>query len=223
MTIRTMSEGTYIDDRTPSFGIWVGKHRRTWFIIKGANRTRVRLGHYPALSLSEARRRALVALGTPHHPSTAPLFSEARSEFLAQDRWKRSSAEEITRLLTKHFNWEKTLDKITPADVTAAIDAIPAKSEAAHALKDIKTFFNWCVPRYLPHTPCTGIKPPARYIPRERLLSMDELAAVWRAAETMNQYGRQVQLLILTEQLCNQFLQDYSVRDGMLTSPRYEK
>ena len=77
-----------------------------------------------------------------------------------------------------------------PRRLTAAIDAIPAKSEASHALKDIKTFFNWCVPRYLPHSPCVGIKPPSRYIPRERLLSMDELAAIWRAAETLGQYGQ---------------------------------
>lgn len=209
ITIRTLPEGVYFDDRTPSFGIRIGKHRKTWLIVTGKNRTRVRLDHYPALSLSDARRKALRALGNPLQPATAPTFYEARSEFLAQDRWKRSSAKEISRLLHRHFNWQKTLDKITPADITAAIDAISAQSEAAHALKDIKSFFNWCVPRYLPHSPCIGIKPHSRYVPRERLLSMDELATIWRVAETMGQYGKQVQLLILTGQRCNQLLQDH--------------
>ena len=219
MTVRTLPEGTYFDDRTPSFGIRVGKHRKTWLVIKGKNRTKVRIGYYPAISLAEARRKAHHTLGTPLHPISSPPFTEARSEFLAQDRWKTSSAREITRLLTRHFNWQKTLDKITPADVTAAIDAISAKSEASHALKDLKSFFNWCVPRYLPHSPCAGIKPPARYIPRDRLLSNDELGAIWRAADTMGQYGQQVQLLMLTGQRCNQFLQPYSVRDGTITFP----
>ena len=35
----------------------------------------------------------------------------------------------------------------------------------------------------------------------------------------MGQYGRQVQLLILTGQRCNQLLQPYSVSDGTLTFP----
>ena len=221
MSIRTLPEGIYFDDRTPSFGIRIGRHRKTWIVLKGTNRTKLRLGHYPALSLSEARRKALYALGSPLHPSSAPLFTDARSEFLAQDRWKQTSAKEITRLLTKHFNWAKTLDKITPADVAAAVDAIHAKSEAAHALKDIKTFFNWCVPRYLPHTPCTGIKPPVRYIPRERLLTNDELARIWMAADTMGHYGRHVQLLITTGQRCHQILglKDEWIADNSITFP----
>ena len=168
MTIRTLAEGIYFDDRTPSFGIRIGKHRKTWLVIKGKNRTRVRLGHYPAMSLAAARRAALHALGNPLQASAAPTFHEARSEFLEQDHWKARTAREVERLLIKHFDWQKTLDKITPSDVVAAIDAIPPKAEASNALKYIKSFFNWCVPRYLAHTPCTGIKPPARYVPRER-------------------------------------------------------
>ena len=35
MTIRTLAEGIYFDDRTPSFGIRIGKHRKTWLVIKG--------------------------------------------------------------------------------------------------------------------------------------------------------------------------------------------
>ena len=52
------------------------------------------------------------------------------------------------------------------------------------------TDFSWCVPRYLAHSPCTGLKHASRYVPRERLLSTDELAAIWRAADVMERYGR---------------------------------
>ncbi|MGO9422957.1 integrase arm-type DNA-binding domain-containing protein, partial [Roseiarcus sp.] len=81
MTIRTLAEGVYFDDHTPSFGIRIGKHRKTWLIIKGTNRTRVRLGHYPAMSLQAARRAALSALGNTLQASTAPSFHGASHEF----------------------------------------------------------------------------------------------------------------------------------------------
>ena len=48
---------------------------------------------------------------------------------------------------------------------------------------------------------------------------MDELAAIWRVAETMGQYGKQVQLLILTGQRCNQFLKPFVDTDMVLTFP----
>jgi integrase len=192
------------DTKTPGFGVRISPRSKTF--IANRNGTRQTLGHYPAITLQEARRRffAFKAVTDTGHPQIS--FQQARSEFLVQDRWKPRSAREITRLLTRYFDWQKTLNKITAADISAAIDAIPAKSEAAHALKDIKTFFNWCVPRYLPHSPCVGVKPPTRYVPRERLLTIDELSAIWRAAEEMGGYGRQVQLLIATGQRCNQII-----------------
>jgi hypothetical protein len=66
--------------------------------------------------------------------------------------------------------------------VAAAVDAIGAKSEAAHALKDLKTFFNWCVPRYIKFSPCVGIKADHKYTPRSRLITPNELRAIWAAA-----------------------------------------
>jgi integrase len=93
--------------------------------------------------------------------------------------------------------------------------------EAIHALAYIKTFFNWCVPRYLKHSPCTGLRPSTRHTPRERLLTNDELAAIWRTADTMGDYGRHVQLLITTGQRCNQILSlnDDWISDNSITFP----
>ena len=74
------------------------------------------------------------------------------------------------------------------------------QSQRAHALKDIRTFFNWCIPRYLKSSPCIGIKKPAQK-PRDRVLADDELCKVWnRAREIGYPYGTIVQLLILTGQ-----------------------
>ena len=127
----------------------------------------------------------------------------------------------MTRILMRHFHWDKPLDRITSNDVSTIVDNIPAPKESLHALAAIKAFFNWCVPRYLKHSPCTGLKPSSRRIPRERLLTSDELARIWRAAETMGTYGRHVQLLITTGQRCHQILglKDEWIANGSITFP----
>jgi len=49
--------------------------------------------------------------------------------------------------------------------------------------------------------PCSGVKPPAKEKSRDRVLTDDELKAVWKAADELAwPFGRIVQLLILTGQ-----------------------
>ena len=43
LTVRTLPEGLHLDTRLPSFGIRVGKRRKTWIVIKGKNRTMISL------------------------------------------------------------------------------------------------------------------------------------------------------------------------------------
>ena len=62
LSVRNLPEGLHLDARLPSFGIRVGKKRKTWIVIKGKNRTKISLGHYPAMSLADARRRAMAEL-----------------------------------------------------------------------------------------------------------------------------------------------------------------
>jgi hypothetical protein len=50
--------GTYLDENLPGFGIRVGKNRKTWIVMRGQIRQRVRIGHYPAMSLADARKEA---------------------------------------------------------------------------------------------------------------------------------------------------------------------
>ena len=70
----------------------------------------------------------------------------------------------------------------------------------ATCTSNIEAFFNWCVPRYLPASPCVGIKMEAQPT-RERVLSDEELKRVWIAATRMGYpFGTIVQLLILTGQ-----------------------
>jgi len=179
----------------------VGKKRKTWIVVKGPRERRIQtiLGYYPDLSLADARQSAYAALSRPHDPKPVPTFTDALAAFLAQDkRWKPNTLYKMKSSL-KHFTWTKALDKITHADVGQALDKIEGQSARAHALKDLRTFFNWTVPRYIPNSPASGFRMPA-YKPRERVLSDDELKRVWLASETMGTFGAIIMLLILTGQ-----------------------
>ena len=196
ITIPRLAVGLHFDTKLPSFGMRVGKTRRTWLVIKGDNRTKVRIGHYPAINLAEARKKALVALGSPMQEKVQISFKDALTAFLALPRWRPQSKKVLTSSLS-HFKWTRSLDKITHEDVAHALDQIKGSSARAHALKDIRTFFNWCVPRYLPHSPCEGLKM-APQPSRDRILTDDEIKAVWKACE--GTFGTIVKLLLLTGQ-----------------------
>jgi integrase len=204
LSVRSLPVGTFFDERTPCFGIRVGKRRRTWIVVKDQTRAKVRLGHYPDLSLADARKRALVALGSPLALPSAPPFPEARAEFLAQGKWRDNSRKQIARMLTTYFHWTKPIDQITNQDVAQALAHISKPSEAWHAHKDIRAFFNACVPRYIKSSPVIGIKSPSRYIPRERVLSDIEVERIWHATDPQDIYGATIRLLFLCGQRLTQ-------------------
>lgn len=197
VSVRSLPEGLHFDSKIKSFGIRVGKNRKTWIAIVGKNRTKVTLGHYPALSLQEARKKAQLTLSLPV-PKKTPPFPEAVQSFLALDRWRPGSKKVLASSL-KHFTWTRPLDKITYEDVERALEAIKSPSARHHALKDIRTFFNWCVPRYLTSSPINGLKS-TNQPSRSRVLSDQELRAVWNAAGQMSRPGIIIKLLILTGQ-----------------------
>jgi integrase len=226
LSVRNLPEGLHFDARLPSFGIRVGKRRKTWTVIKGKNRTKISLGHYPEMSLADARKRAMAELSRPPSASETavmPSYPEALAEFhtLHVAHLRPRSAYQLSRNLTRHFPWTKLLDQITHQDVLNVLDAIEGRSQRAHALKDIRTFFNWSIPRYLKSSPCFGIRKPAQK-PRDRVLADDELCKVWkRAREIGYPYGTIVQLLILTGQRLSEIagLRWEWIGDGAITFP----
>lgn len=198
LSVQRLPEGVHFDTKTPGFGVRVGKRRKTWLVVKGQNRTKVTLGHYPSMSLAEARKSALVALGSPEAIKSHISYEEALDTFLALPRWRPSSKRVLESSL-KHFQWKRSLEKITHEDVAQALEAIKAPSARAHALKDIRTFFNWCVPRYLPQSPCVGLKMPSQPS-RDRILTEDELRTIWTATAPLEPFHRLIRLLLLTGQ-----------------------
>jgi hypothetical protein len=87
LAIRRLGIEPYFDNHSPAFEIRIGKNRKTWLVVKGKNRTKATIGHYPALSLKDAHKRALVELGNSFEPRIARSFPDARDAFIAQDGW----------------------------------------------------------------------------------------------------------------------------------------
>lgn len=199
LALDKLPEGLHLDTKTVGFGIRVGARRRTWVVLKGSNRTKVSLGQYPDVSLRDARQKALLELGTPEYRAATMTFPKAREAYLAQDKWRPATKRVMVSSL-KHFPWTKTLAKITHEDVRQALDAIPQPSARAHALKDVRALFNWCVPRYLERSPCAGIRMETQQS-RERVLSHEELKRIWKATYKLDTpLSPILRLLILTGQ-----------------------
>jgi integrase len=219
LSIRSLPLGTHFEKATPAFGLRIGKTKWTWFIVRRGRRKT--LGHFPHLGVADARQKARRLLCADPSDLPAISFRDALDEFLDLHgkTLRPSSKYVLERSLRRHFTWTKNLDQITHRDVLAVIDAIDGKSAACHALKDIRTFFNWSVPRYLSKSPTTGLRMPSHYIPRERLLSDDEIRRIWKAADQMEWYGQLVKLLILTGQRCNQIL---SIKDDWIKGDTIE-
>ena len=108
------------------------------------------------------------------------------------------------RLLDTHFNPKlkgKSLTEIQTHHLTAIIDKLLlTKAECNYAFAVARRFFRWAVSRrYLAHSPLEGIGLPTKTETRERLLSLTEIAEVWRNAPDTH-FGRILKLCIITAQ-----------------------
>ena len=188
---------------------------------------KVTLGPYPALSLAEARRRALgiaASVANGADPATEKKVERKAAE-RAPDvvRTVRMIADEFLRRHTDEKNgarWAAETKRILDRNILPAIGDKPASSVGKAEIHDIldtimdrgtpiaanrtlavvKKLYRWALSRgYVDRDPCAGIAKPGDETKRDRVLSDGELACVWRAAEGMAYpFGHAVQLLILT-------------------------
>lgn len=196
LSVQKLPEGTHFDTKVTGFGIRVGKNRKTWIVVKGTNRTKVTLGHYPSTSLAEARKLAQEAIVAPTWSKPRIAFPEALQTFLELPKWRPATAS-VLKSTTKPFAWKKQVHQITHEDVVKVLEGIEKPSARFHAQKDIKTFFNWCIPRYLDVSPCVGLKTETQPT-RNRVLTDDEIKAIWQYEH--RPYSDIIKLCILTGQ-----------------------
>lgn len=196
------------DAAVPGFGVRISQGgTKTFYLVHGRERRRVSIGRYPTISLSDARAEAKrllaeITLGKRQAPSIS--FDEAVALYLSlsEHTSRPRTVAENRRLLNRHFKFRKNVADIAPQEISRVIDRLhKTPTEANHAFTAIRTFFNWCVRRhYLTHSPMQGMRLPAKTVSRTRVLSPNELSAVYRACKGLGAFGALVRLCILTGQ-----------------------
>jgi integrase len=182
---------------------------------------RVTLGSYPTVPLAEARDRAREVLRdvekgvdpagakAEKRRAEADLFQAVAADFIERHAkpnnrtWQRQD-----RDLKREFVsvWRaRPIGCIAKRDILEALDKIAARASPRRAnryLALLKKLFNWCAERgYLETSPAANIKPLAREVSRDRVLSDDELLQVWRGCEAGGwPFGDLIRLLILSAQ-----------------------
>ena len=120
---------TYFDDQLPAFGVRVGKRRKTFVVVRGKQRERTTIGHFPDLSVGEARAKAKKLLASEPEPKAAPkTFKEATDQFL-KEHYKDSTSEwprNVKSILRNHFKGLEhlKLGAIKDEHINDAIDQI---------------------------------------------------------------------------------------------------
>ena len=211
------------DDDLPGFGFRLrlsagGKVLKSWVIQfkrSGISR-RITLGSALVLGVEAARTQAKKLLGRvaigedpaadrrDRRAKDALTMRSQVTEFLAakEKTLAPRTLGESTRYLTdpKYFGplHNMALDRITLRDVAARIVVIQRErgnATATSARGALVGFFSWCMRMGLTAAnPTIGsINPETK--PRERVLSGDELAAIWNACGD-DHYGKIVRLLI---------------------------
>lgn len=205
MPLRPEGTATLWDTTIKGFGVRVGKASKTFIVLIDSGR-RQKIGRYPVVSLQEARNAAKLLLAEKTLGRVRPTFlayADARSEFLEHcEVANKASTVRGYRSRMNRIDWGRSnLADIKPRDVLAKLKPYDDRPmEKRYIFVVLRTFFNWCVAQYhIDVSPMDRMEPPAKNGSRDRVLTADELRAVWRACPD-DPFGAVVQLLILTGQ-----------------------
>jgi integrase len=181
------------------------------------------LGPYPLVDLKSAREQARSVVEAADH-GRDPARQRQEEAQSRQSRTVKAVIERFIALYAKPNTkkWKETqqlleryvvprwgdavLDDIRRADAHELLDELVAEGRVAMARevrKHLTRLFNWSVDRgILAASPLSGMeRPEITYRPRERVLSIEELQAIWDGADRMGYpFGPLFRLLILTGQ-----------------------
>jgi integrase len=172
------------------------------------------LGDYDPseFGLASARERALTILNQRGRVRTslaaAPVgltFKGLLPRYIAAKRSLRSISE-VERLFRQYILPEfggRVPWEVRRSEITALADSITSVRVSRAVVAQLSAFYSWLLPRFdeLGANPCIGAGKPCVPPPRDRVLSDDELACLWKATELDHgQIALGVQLLILTLQ-----------------------
>ncbi len=237
------------------FGIRItAKGTRSWVIMYRTLDTekgkivqkRYKLGCYPALSLAQARtaaRESLLGVSRGEDPAKAKQDARAAldgaitlagavDQFIEKYAKRRTRGwKESQRVFDKYVKPELGAYRLEAVTALHIRDLVEAMAETApymanRTLAYIRKFFNWAVERQMvPASPVAGIKAPAKEQSRDRVLTDDEIKAVWGAFGAMDwPFGQAFQLLLVTgqrrDEVAKMRWEDLDLEAGLWTLPR---
>lgn len=158
----------------------------------------VKRGVDPREHQKEHRRQAVDLAFRPY--ATRFLDKYVRTEWPASYDF----AESILRLHVTPILGDRPLPSLTRSDVTGLLDQIPTSKPALkrNVYAVVRRLIRWAVGRGdLDRSPLEGFEGPPSVASRDRVLSDDELALIWRGTETLDYpFGPMFRLLMLTGQ-----------------------
>jgi integrase len=177
------------------------------------------LGSYPAIDLKSARAlgtKVLRAAAEGRDPTgerqeqRANTVEQVVAQFLVkhgQRRYRPRTFAEAARLLKQNVvaHWgHQPIASVTRKQLRDMLDRLVANDTpmlANRVYSITRKLFGWAVEQdIIPASPLIGLKAPVEEKSRDRILSDQELRAVWQAAGQMGVYGSLVRVLVLTGQ-----------------------
>jgi len=188
-------------DSLPGFGLRVSKHTKTFVVMKGKERKLVTLGRYPDLALKRARTLAILEMGKDTGKGST-TFLEAVLSFTGASRasTKPATHREYVRYLD-FFGFDCELGEISMSQIREKLKLLDGKPTAQnYAFATMRVFLNWCLREGLLDThPMIRVQLPNKPKSRDRVLSDEELKAIWHASD-YKPFGHIIRVLMLTGQ-----------------------
>ena len=181
-----------------------------------------RIGDFPAMSLATARQtarewRTCLSQGVDPKEKEAErqrdekrrkadTFEAVFEAFAADHLCSLRTGKEVEASVRKHVfpSWASLpITSIKRGDVNALIRGIRSEAPIAanRVLAYLKKFFGWAVDQdLLDASPAAGVKRPAKETRRDRVLTENEIRAIWAACDDIGAFGAAFKLMLLTAQ-----------------------
>jgi integrase len=236
----------YADALVPGLRLRVGSSGTKTFILRKRVRGRscnltLERYHERRFTLADARKKARALLsdieagaeprprGRGRHVAQSASTVEALFNDYRAAKAGRRSIREIERIFRKYVIPEfggRLADSITRADITRLVDSISARTMARAVGAQLSAFYSWAMPRLdrLESNPCRDAWKPPKPPARDRVLSDEEIKAVWKASiEEPVPFGPGIRLLLLTLQRRDEVFSanvgEFDLRKGLWTIP----
>jgi integrase len=201
-------QSDYFDEATKGLALRVsrsGTKSWTWHHTINGKRARLTFGSYPAITLGAARAKADEArtLG-PDAIAKAESFEAICREYIAREGGKLRSAEwrrQVLERLIYPALGAKPITDIRRSDIVHLLDQIEDQNGPAMANRTLgitRKIMNWHASRSDDfRSPIVRGMARGSNVARDRILTDDELRAIWRATEGSH-FGSYVRFLLLT-------------------------